>query len=726
MTTTELKQYIEKVLGNNIRCLLPSYWWKRLFNQVADRIDTAEQYAEELVDASKMPIVESEEELNKLDLEDGNLAAVLWQETKERSFRELYQTSIYEALGGNFSRCTVVEDIITRAPNLDRKVSLVFGTADGSRSFSLVVEGTYMTVITHENKQLYLYKNGEYVQEGHDYLREELSSFQYIFAIAMDLTLGGLDNLKDLKVDYDLIDPFLTCVAILPAADVYVKGNTWERLAKKDEVGENTGSSGLPIYIALGNASLTTEQIAANKNTLANIYKEIPYAVFEFDLAGEKVSFRYPIALYFASTTNTLFYITDWDNGTSDLLGFSLNSDGTVTRVSDKKAGGLETRSFKSTNSTTDKEWNRNTVNLFLEGKANIVYSFNNAGLPEGTGGELMLNAHIYQDGNHRFCFFEQHPSGGYTDHGIIIQSDGTYDDDVEVFKPDTEMYDTSTNLVQNKVIKKYVDTEVAKKVDKVSGKGLSTEDFTTLLKTKLEGLENYDDTTLSNAISSLETRLNTLVSGDTSTAIESFNEVVAFLENLTDTQDLSSIIASIEQQINAKQDKINDLDDIRSGASLGKTSLQEHQDISHLATKEELQNVVDEVLETEEVYAAAVNDLNNRVTTTDTLLATETTNREALQTEVQTINTNILDNEEVIAATLVDINTKIDSNYQYGETTYSTKDSLSTEIQTVNTSILDNEEIIAATLTNLNSQIASLNGLIAELTTRIETLENA
>ena len=39
MTTQELKQQIDKVLGNSIRCLLPSYWWKRLFNQVADRIE---------------------------------------------------------------------------------------------------------------------------------------------------------------------------------------------------------------------------------------------------------------------------------------------------------------------------------------------------------------------------------------------------------------------------------------------------------------------------------------------------------------------------------------------------------------------------------------------------------------------------------------------------------------------------------------------------------------
>lgn len=42
MTTQELKNKIEKVLGNSIRCLLPSYWWKNLFHSVADRIDEVE------------------------------------------------------------------------------------------------------------------------------------------------------------------------------------------------------------------------------------------------------------------------------------------------------------------------------------------------------------------------------------------------------------------------------------------------------------------------------------------------------------------------------------------------------------------------------------------------------------------------------------------------------------------------------------------------------------
>lgn len=97
----------------------------------------------------------------------------------------------------------------------------------------------------------------------------------------------------------------------------------------------------------------------------------------------------------------------------------------------------------------------------------------------------------------------------------------------------------------------------IGNKVDKVTGKGLSAEDFTSALKIKLEGLNNYDDTEISAAVASLQTQLDTLVSGDTTTAIKTFNEVIAFLDGIADTEDLAGIIASIEQQIAGKMDNV-------------------------------------------------------------------------------------------------------------------------------------------------------------------------
>lgn len=58
--------------------------------------------------------------------------------------------------------------------------------------------------------------------------------------------------------------------------------------------------------------------------------------------------------------------------------------------------------------------------------------------------------------------------------------------------------------------------TAIAGKVDKVAGKGLSTEDYTTAEKTKLADLENYDDTAITSRVSALETTV-----GDINSVLE-------------------------------------------------------------------------------------------------------------------------------------------------------------------------------------------------------------
>lgn len=240
----------------------------------------------------------------------------------------------------------------------------------------------------------------------------------------------------------------------------------------------------------------------------------------------------------------------------------------------------------------------------------------------------------------------------------------------------DTAMSSTSTNPVQNKV----VNTALGNKVDKVSGKQLSTEDFTSAFKTKLEGIE-------AGAQKNVQSDWN--ITSETSGA---------FIKNkpVIDT-------AMSDSSTNLVQNKV----------------IKKYID-------DEITELENAIIDTEEVYAAAVNDLNTRILITETALSEECVVRESLQTEFQTFKTQVTENEEVWAIALTDINDRIDVNYQHGEDTYSTKDSLSIEIQTINTSILDNEEVIAATLTDLNNQIASLNAIIVELTTRIETLENA
>lgn len=94
--------------------------------------------------------------------------------------------------------------------------------------------------------------------------------------------------------------------------------------------------------------------------------------------------------------------------------------------------------------------------------------------------------------------------------------------------------------------------------VKKVEGKGLSTNDFTDELKERLLSLTPYDPSELEAEIEKLKEALNTLVGGNVSTAIESFNEILAFLRNVSDTDTLEGIISGIIKSIPTKVSQLD------------------------------------------------------------------------------------------------------------------------------------------------------------------------
>lgn len=63
-------------------------------------------------------------------------------------------------------------------------------------------------------------------------------------------------------------------------------------------------------------------------------------------------------------------------------------------------------------------------------------------------------------------------------------------------------------------------------------------------------------------------------------------------LSDLNEDTEHRTVSDAEKQSWNAKQDIISDLDEIRSGAALGATAIQEHQDISGKADKAELASV--------------------------------------------------------------------------------------------------------------------------------------
>lgn len=135
----------------------------------------------------------------------------------------------------------------------------------------------------------------------------------------------------------------------------------------------------------------------------------------------------------------------------------------------------------------------------------------------------------------------------------------------------DSSLSTTSTNPVRNSVIT----TELNKKVNAVSGKGLSTNDYTTSDKNKLAGIAAGAEVNVQsdwNAASGDAYILNkpvfatinghpidkggdiTIAGLDDPTANDSLQDIIKFLEGTIEQQTLAGIIENLQNQINTKQ----------------------------------------------------------------------------------------------------------------------------------------------------------------------------
>lgn len=128
--------------------------------------------------------------------------------------------------------------------------------------------------------------------------------------------------------------------------------------------------------------------------------------------------------------------------------------------------------------------------------------------------------------------------------------------------KPGDKLYAEEVNLMVNSINEKVTSTE---------GLGLSEVNFTTQLLNKLNGLTNYDDTSLrealqteitraigsesnlQTAISKVASDLATFITGDpdADNVINRWQEVVSFLSGITEDKDLAGMLLDLKSQIN-------------------------------------------------------------------------------------------------------------------------------------------------------------------------------
>lgn len=289
--------------------------------------------------------------------------------------------------------------------------------------------------------------------------------------------------------------------------------------------------------------------------------------------------------------------------------------------------------------------------------------------------------------------------------------------------KVDDELSEESENAIQNKA----VTIALNDKVSKETGKGLSSEDFTAELKEKLDSLSNYDDSAIVAAVNRLRSDLDTLVSGDTTKAIDSYNDVIAFLAGIEDSESLDGIIAAIEKQIAAKQDRIDDLEAIRSGAAKGATALQSYTEkytgtitgITMNGASKGTSGVVDlgTVITAHQDISGKQDNLvsgtNIKTINGQSILGegnieikTEVdTSSFATREELASLQDEIIANEEVYAAAANDLLARASDNEERISSEIDARETLQEEFQMLKTSIIENEEVIAATLNDIEGR---------------------
>lgn len=88
--------------------------------------------------------------------------------------------------------------------------------------------------------------------------------------------------------------------------------------------------------------------------------------------------------------------------------------------------------------------------------------------------------------------------------------------------------------------------------VEKIKGKGLSTNDLTDELLSKINGLSNYDDEWVRSEIASIKADIDTLLGDGASDAIDTFHEIELFLQGITDKETLSGLLNDLRAEITA------------------------------------------------------------------------------------------------------------------------------------------------------------------------------
>lgn len=562
MTTQELNNKIERVLGNNVRCLLPSYWWKNLLHSVADRIDTVEQ---KIGDDSGIAVVDSKEALYDLDLPKGSVASVTNEGIKPS---ECYQPTDEEMDNEIevLSKLTPVRNVelITDKviPGGEATAVLVTAALDAYMLLGISVDNTFLFVAVSfiDGEATYIYDI--------DKANEVLASRDFRFLYLDGGTMEALDG----------------ALRFNTSTDVYAKSASWDKLMKEGEVQEAEGLVFVLGFDEKGNILLTDEEKEANKRSyrsyslnpelkcilkyyltsddgsIDHVFPGVPQA----DLVGAGFLTGAPLL------PGVVFYGVSFGNApalTFELFGkydVCFMQDGTAYTIPHFNMGEIALLYMGGDENTL--EWQRQSnKNMYDWWSSNYAPPIPVMVVIWVNGGTVIYPAQMMKikdtGGTHiRFYFWD-----ALTLEVCELNADGTVSkfEQYELFG--REMSDTSVFGVQNSVVKKYIDDKV-KNIDFPPVDAELSDTSTNAVQNK--AVKKYMDDEVKVAVNALYQYLNDIdayLKTEVSKKVEQ-KDVDSSIEQATDNikkiiEESEDVAASAIAQLNAAvEDIINRL----------------------------------------------------------------------------------------------------------------------------------------------------------------------
>lgn len=416
MNTQELRNKIDSILGNSMRVLLPSYWWKRLFHHVADALDSKGQ---------GVSIVESEKDLKKLDVPEGSIASVVG-DAEWKSFDECYQPpegAEDEALY-----------LCTRIPLLnvsDAPITIVGSPlillGDISNMSANVIKVMYLG-IDNKGVSAVIFSNvsgtqqleGIYVLRSADSTvvnKAALNQLNLALASGRFLFVGYEADSSDTETEDEQIAALNSIFSWAESiGGVFRKGVSWDRLAMANEIPNITDIGGSTNITVDSSVSTTSTNPVQNKAIT-----------------------QYVDDLTMSIGNSNYIYRTPTDIRLNVGKGYILDSSNNAM-----PAGDVVITSLNGSASYRDRI-------LVFFGATSLT-------IPSDVLWENGVVPTIDPDATYVLNIKSTEGTGGTSIHMASLKAFSAK----ELTSSDTEMSDTSTNPVQNKVIKAYVDDMIA------------------------------------------------------------------------------------------------------------------------------------------------------------------------------------------------------------------------------------------------------------------------